>query len=530
MLTLRDVAIRLSTVEEHGTRELLPLPEQNLGFSELEEVTFRGPPGLRGQLLVDDAPVPAIAVGDCLTWRWKPGFYAGEVRAEFLALDGSRLGSWRLDVSPDDRKLGRDHFFDMLKSVRAFDPLLVVGQEPARHRLGALGQGEDPLVALARLRARAGAIRRALRAVIRQPLRTLRARRSLVPPHRVRRVDRRTALVALRQPMLLEAMGRIEADESPGTARSLLADVPETERHLDSPGNRCLFAMLRALQRRCIDLFEELLRRVGAEEESQTRSGLAPRWPAWRAMLEALQRDLNSLSRCSPFRDVRQAEVTSAGLNAVSAHPLYARAWRLGWEALRSGVAGLEEEDLLPMNPTWEIYERWCFVELARRLRQWLPGVDWRRRSPTAVEGGCSDGAVWWLWLQPEFPSSSGQQRPGFWSVSRLRRPDIVLGWERSGDSGFVVLDAKYRVGRPNVLDAMSSAHLYQDSLRMKDHRPSATVLLVPAPGGAPWLEDGAFVTRHRVGIAALGPDAASPPWLRKLLLGGPSDDLEAAS
>lgn len=520
METSSDNQLPLYVVEDDKRRKLAPPPALNTGFSELRKVVFLVPPSTSGQLLVDDAPLTPVAVGDRPGWAWKPGFYAGEVRVDLVADEGDKLGTWRLDVSPDDRKLGRDLFFEMLADLLDFDPSLVVGQEPAQRRMGSLGTGEDPLVALTRLRTREASIKRALRAVLHEPMRALRARRTLVPLHRVRRVDRRTAQQALRRPVLLAAMEKLDTPDPVGPAYELTVDVPDAERHYDSPANRCLLAMLRALERRCSDVCAKLERKVENEPSSDTVTGLAQRWPTWSGFLQGMSAELHAATRREPFRSVSRSEITAAGLNAVSAHPLYARFWRLAWEALRTGVEGLEREDLLPLSPTWEIYERWCFVELGRRLEALLPEFEWKRGPRACLEGSAEDGSQLTLRLQPSFGSTSGKQTAGFWSISGQRYPDIVLSWQRNGDTGFVVMDAKYSVTRENVLKAMSSAHIYQDSLRMGRGRPLASVLLVPAPGGAPWLENSDFVAEHRVGVAALRPDGDSPEWLTTLLRG----------
>ncbi len=506
-------------VQAGGERlELDPPPGLNRGFSELREVVFLGPSEAGCRLLVDDAPLAEVAAGKPRRWTWTPGFYAGEVRADLVSADGRRLGTWRLDVSPDARKLGRDLFFEMLAELLDFDPSLVVGKEPARQRFGALGPGQDPLVALARLRTRQTPIRQALRALLREPKRALRARRRLVPPHRIRRADRRTAQAALRQPALLAAMGRIDSLDLTSPAGELMADVPEVERHYDSPANRCLLAMLQALQRRCAGVRAELERKVEAESRSDTATGLLRRWPTWKDFLRGMRQELLAAARRQPFCEVSRPEVTAAGLNAVSGNPLYARFWRLAWEALRTGIDGLECEDLLPLSPTWEIYERWCFVELSRHLKTLLPDLEWRRTSRQRFDGRGRGDLQLCLRLQPSFANTSGQEKPGFWSISGQRFPDIVLSWEHRAEAGFLVLDAKYRVTRENVLDAMSSAHLYQDSLRMGRRRPIASLLLVPASGGAPWLESPDFVAEHRVGVAALRPGSPPPSWLSSLL------------
>jgi len=99
--------------------------------------------------------------------------------------------------------------------------------------------------------------------------------------------------------------------------------------------------------------------------------------------------------------------------------------------------------------------------------------------------------------------------------------PDLVLRVERGDDLRFVVLDAKYRTLRSNVLDAMESAHIYQDSLRIGSRRQEGSLLVVPAPSEASWLEDPEFQTEHRVGIHVLSLERATTlPSLVMGLLG----------
>ena len=522
MLSAKGKRVELG-VERAGVVEpLLPPPALNEGFSERAKVCFVGSAAAGEHTLrIDDAPIlPGEPGPGPQRWSWKPAFYAGEVRVELVDQDDRIVGSWRLDVSPSAEKLGRDIFREMIAEIADYDPDLVVGKEPARTQLGALGGKEDPLVALTRLRSRYAALRRVLLAIARDPIRTLRARRSLVPLHAVRRADRRTAMGVLRQPALLAAVGAIPADAVDMPAHSLLADVPDVERDLDCPANRCVLAMLRALMLRCAHTHDILERRVSEEEHSDTVSGLSDRWPVWSTELTEIRERLLRSSRRAPFSEVRHAEITVAGLNAVSAHPLYARFWRLAWEALRKGVQGPAVDELIPLSPTWEIYERWCFVELRQQLERWLPDLSWKRVSPTLHEGREPGARLVTLALQPKFPCTNGDVKEGFWSVSRKRVPDIVLSWSGEGTPGFIVLDAKYRVSRPSVLEAMNSAHLYQDALRFGDHRPLLSLLLVPSGGGAPWLEEASFVNEHRVGVVSLRKGAKPPKWVRDVLVG----------
>ena len=492
-----------------------PVPEQNRGFREKQKVIFHGPSAAKDdrnwRLLIDDAPLMPDRPG---VWPWEPGFYAGEVEATLQDATGACWGRYRLDVSPDGHKLGRDAFEQMLKEIFEHDPTLVLGTEPARRQFGALGERQNPVVKFLRLRYHATDIEQSLRALLQEPLRSLRTRRRLSLPHLVRRTDRRTARAALRQPALLVAIGAVLPDNVLKSTEQPLVDAPDVTYHYDNPPNRCLLHALRALQRRCENLCHRLESDADKEKSSDTETGIGGRWPEWKKFLNAFQRKLKNMERQLPFREVTKAEVTVAGLNAVAAHPLCARFWRVSWEALRHGVAGSEPADWLPLNPTWEIYERWCFLKLSEWLKGLLPeDMKWRESAPPGTERGESgEGTVVRLHLQRTFSSSENTPK-AFWSISRERRPDIVLNWQRGDNAGFLVFDAKYRVARNSVLDAMASAHIYNDSLRMNQEKPIASVLLTPAPTETSWLETPQFFNEHRSSVLPLHPDRELPTW-----------------
>ena len=321
----------------------------------------------------------------------------------------------------------------MIAEIADYDPDLVVGKEPARTQLGALGGKEDPLVALTRLRSRYADLRRVLLAIARDPIRTLRARRSLVPLHAVR-PSRSTHRDGRASPACSTCSGGGHSSRCCRyAAHSLLADVPDVERDLDCPANRCVLAMLRALMLRCAHTHDILERRVSEEEHSDTVSGLSDRWPVWSTELTEIRERLLRSSRRAPFSEVRHAEITVAGLNAVSAHPLYARFWRLAWEALRKGVQGPAVDELIPLSPTWEIYERWCFVELRQQLERWLPDLSWKRVSPTLHEGREPGARLVTLALQPKFPCTKRRREGGLLVGLAETRPRHRAELERGG-------------------------------------------------------------------------------------------------
>ena len=232
-------------------------PPVNSGFSELQEVIFQGPacPGWR--LLVDDAPLAPVADSPG-EWKWTPGFYAGEVDVEMQNADNKPVGRWRLDVNPDPEKASREVFQQMLDDIRRYNPALTIGQEPAQRQFGALEEFYDPIIEFYRLRSRAEQIHRALAAVNREPVQTLRPRRHLTLPHLVRRADRQSARAALRQPVLLAIAGVLPKEKVSFTQPPVV-DTPAVEYHYDNPANRCLLYMLRQLQQRCSKLTKKRL-------------------------------------------------------------------------------------------------------------------------------------------------------------------------------------------------------------------------------------------------------------------------------
>lgn len=83
----------------------------------------------------------------------------------------------------------------------------------------------------------------------------------------------------------------------------------------------------------------------------------------------------------------------------------------------------------------------------------------------------------------------------------------MILTGNDGADLRFIVLDVKYRASRANVLDAMESAHIYQDSLRIGPSQSEASLLIIPSGGEAAWLEAPELHAEHRVGTHVMSPD-----------------------
>ena len=82
-----------------------------------------------------------------------------------------------------------------------------------------------------------------------------------------------------------------------------------------------------------------------------------------------------------------------------------------------------------------------------------------------------------------------------------------------------MVFDAKWRSGKSNVLQAMESAHIYHDALRIDKKKPASCVLLLPGLPCVAELEKDEFIKMHGVGaVSAVLPAAAGLSQLRELI------------
>ena len=520
------MADSLSVLEVHSSTDSPDGPSRwriepnsvSSGFCEGIRYRIRKPAD-SGRFLIDDQVVES----DDGHWVWDPGFYAGQVRAELLSADDRVRATYLLDVSPHPHKLGRDAFQTMLDQIWQFDPSLVLGTEPARSPVGHEAKIGDPWLEYARLRTYGEKFVRALAAIARRPIRELRAQRVQLPLQHVRRADRQTVLAALQNSHLLNVL--VDRDSSSITIGALPPfDVPVARETLDGAANRCIAAIAHAVSQRAVRLRVTLQAAVD-QSESDTRTSLLSRWPRRRDFLDRIVRQLRHLQRVPPLVEVTRREISAAGLNAVSADPAYASGYGLGWRILRHGVEGPPDAEHLWISPTWEIYERWCFVQLGNVIRSIEPEYRWsvsrnHKSKATAAFIGSNGGEVCIeLLLQPKFPAGDQGLTAGFQSISRRREPDIVLTRTDRDGPEWYVLDAKYRTTRSNVLDAMASAHIYRDSLRWNERRPGRAVLLVPRGGGAPWMERPDFISQHRVGVCSLNTDT-DPGSAFRLLLG----------
>lgn len=453
-------------------------------------------------VLVDDIPLDRPTGPQA--WVWAPGFYAGRVDVEVLDDAGRPIASYSLDVGPSPDKLGEPQFLQMVSEILALMPTLLLGDGATRSQFGRDGDMSSVEIAYARLRHYGGACIAALRIVCQHPLTRLEQQRRAVQPYQVRRLDIRTVRELSRTPAVSQLL---QADHDDAANLSQVT-VPHVEATFDHAANRTLAVMLDRLLARVAELGNRFASVTGESHER-----LSSRIPRRLRLLIALDAELRDIRRSPVFQAVRRPEVSAAGLNAVAAQPDYAQAFRYAWKALNMGVLGHDDDEPLPTGPTWQIYERWCFMRVWQLLQEIAPKAGWRLvadlsgHSLPRVQGYVNNHNVV-LHLQPTFHTWDFSNPRGFRSLSRQREPDLVLTVQSAQSRRFLVLDAKYRVSRSNVLDAMQSAHIYQDSLTWGNERPWGSFLLLPRGGAVGWLADDVFQNTFRVGTFELAPDS----------------------
>ena len=518
---IRSYCFCLPEVESPQVLGAIRIGDVNTGFAEQSTVHFLRPSPDNWSLRIDDEPLPVVEKATGLAWSWTPGFFAGEVTAELVDPGGAIRSRFLLDVAPHPSKLGRDVYAEMVREIWNWDPGLVLGEEPATTQVGTRGDNQGLLIAFARLRRHAPHAVHSLWSIAKEPIRQLRARRDRVSLCRVRRIDMVSIGSLVRNPALAvsllgEGMSATH-DIDPGS----LMDIPSADRDLDCAANRAMTESSRRLLARVRSVHGQLQEAVQKENPSFARTSLAARWAVRRQFLIDLEHQLSTVMRQEPYVKVTRPEITAAGLTAISSHPVYANAYRRSWLAYAHGVDGLPTDERLWTSPTWEIFERWCFVRMLRVIEPLGLGP-WKRRDhhPTNPTAGLKlplpRSVTLTLLLQPNFPAAD-QGGSGHHSISGLRLPDIVLVMESETGCRWFTFDAKYRTTRANLLDAMASAHIYHDALRYRGTAPEQALLLAPGAQGVDWLLEAAFQRQHGVGIVTVRPDG-DWGWLLSLL------------
>jgi hypothetical protein len=430
---------------------------------------------------------------------------------------GGETSEYPVVIQPTPAKLKPDLWATMLGELEAWLPSVGVGVQAPRG--GSVGLDGVASVRLAEaVLPLLDSWERALRRVIERPRVRVRHPIEDVPLHRTHAADRETVAWLARHPAdaaWLDPAKNLELEGLP-------PEVPQrtVEDTLDHPANRHLAWLCVRVHRTLRDA-AAALRRVKPDELNDTVA-----WCEGRAAaLDTAAERIDRLRRRSFLATLRPAPATGSALLVVRDDPAYARVHRLARLILAPRFLHAAGALSASTRPTFDLYEMWCFLAVQRALAHQLgSAVAWTStKLECLLEGGTGEGARFdgsgealalSILFNPTFNSWMTRVRNERRSVSRERRPDIVVTWREGDNTAWVALDAKYRVGYRSLGEAFDSAHGYHDALRWPAFGGTcrSAVLLSPqrTDDAAAWFKAD-FRDEHRVGVFAVAP--GDGPW-----------------
>ncbi len=235
------------SVFRRGGEELIPLgailPDtKSLGFAEGDEYLIERPPR-QAAFYVDDAPLALDSTGGY--WVWQPGFFAGEVATELEYSGSGKVVRYVLDVSPSRAKTGREQYLDYIEEILDYSPQLLLGTEPATHRLGGRSQDESSWVRYARLRCFIDRYLSCLRSIAHRPCIKQKHFREQIPIHLARRIDSTSVRRLSSNPALINALVNAGAQRAVPVIDDNRIDVPFSEPTFNNPANRVILQQLK---------------------------------------------------------------------------------------------------------------------------------------------------------------------------------------------------------------------------------------------------------------------------------------------
>lgn len=419
-------------------------------------------------------------------------------------------------VTPRSEKLDLETWVQLVAELDAWLPGISVGA--AGGTAGGLGISgtESPGFAAAALLPLAPALLVALRRVTVSPREQTIELVEDLPLRSIRRADASATAWLTRHPSsaaAVDAWASLQfADAEPELPHTRTEDV------VDHPVNRYVAWALERARRTLVQLETRLLAMA-------TRSGEMDDTKAWchaRARAAGgFAAELAHLRARSFLRRVPSAPPGEAALLALQDDPIYSRFHQLVRPFLNPRYRSDADDQRIPARPTFELYELWTFLALARAFARNLPGwvSTWSHRTSPDFSGGMGEGTSVELANADEklslhfnrtFRSFYARPDEGPYSISAERRPDIVVEYVgKSRAPAWVFADAKYRVSRAALSDAFESVHIYRDALRWpaRGGKCVAGYLLVPAmhDDAAVWFSD-EFRAAHLCGCVAMRP------------------------
>jgi hypothetical protein len=475
------VAPRELSIEASGENFRLypdpqPIPPGRITETSAVAFHLRGPDLdiFKAELVVAGVPLDRVALApDHIRWRWDIGFNAGVVDVELRGVGGPSR-SFEVTTDPSVAKLTRDDYAQMVGDILADTVALI---SLAGHGVG-IARGAR-LLELGRLHLMRRVFDRFEQAVVqidRSPWFRIERGTNLVPIGQARRATpvelsrslRSARAVTKEQAARLSDAGRRLAVTLGGRLPTRLSITTGRRDHRRREHADILMVIL---------MWRSFLCRVGGIFASLRKADEDdyPQIEFWRRHVQNMLLRTARLQKLSLFDGVQptRGPVTPSLLyRMVPSYKAFHRCYR----DFMAGLAEIVGEFLrLPLRKTYDLYELWCFLRLARAAASRGGSVDaWKKVfAEVSAHGGlvrhletrALDFGEFRLIYQPLYREIWRSGGPRIGSFSRQMQPDISISPSAMDkDRPLIVLDAKYRV-EAGLNAAVSSIHMYRDAL-----------------------------------------------------------------
>lgn len=464
------------------------------GFvAESGEYVFeaRGPGASDLDFSIDDQQLIALRsqMSDTARWLWEPGFYSGII--EFSLTRGSRkIVAGEMELDPNLAKLTRGEFDQMVREILA-DTFALFTLSSARKSVAKGAGGETPPIArLEFLRSRVSDIATAVERINSQPVRTLTSKMFRVASGKPVRISASDLAKSYRSDRLMRLPACSPLRSRLGEFFPQALWITRRQAMLDIGEHRAIKAELMNWAA-WLSAVGRKLDQVPQGQEDQQAMRIRR---SWVIRCRQMSKRLRDLVQLPVFRDVaggRQPLTLTAVFRWAGP---YRKFFQLSRD-FRLGLAKITGEFLnMPIARTFDLYELWVFLRLARagvalfgakaidasslfreshrdgriELAASSVGI---KLSPNVVLAFQRSYQEYWL-VKP--PAAA----PG--SFSRTMTPDVTLETTAAGKPGIdvVVLDAKYRMDQ-QLSDAVVTLHTYRDAIvqEMSPGKPPESVV-----------------------------------------------------
>jgi len=419
-------------------------------------------------LSIDGTPLEALRSPDDRTarWAWSPGFYSGLVRIDIGFATGKRARA-EIEIDPQVAKLARDRYNRMIEDILE-DTTALFSIGPYR---AGIGQGFHhklpPIARLEYIQSRLPRIVELVNKIDESPVRVLKSREQEVSHHEARKVTGRELVKSLRTGTVLE-----ETREPGSLPESFDGIYPATirkqsvETGLDIQEHREIKAALVTWKDWLLAVSDRLEAAVDDSELGRRRS-------RWAARCRRMSDRLNQLLELSLFESVADISDTPTISSIYRRKPHYREFFNL-YQEIEQGLSRITGDALeVPISRTYDLYELWCFLRIARALAEDTrvddPDVSDLFKETGPGELVLATNSVT-LEYGDDFILAYQKSFGEYWreddrvgSISRLMRPDIAIIGDDDPQE-MLILDAKYRVDA-GLNEALSSVHTYRDAI-----------------------------------------------------------------